>query len=109
MAKWNTQQIVEDLKTIVGIVEIQVVPASEALVNLTTESLVITLGGVEDSLFVFGFNFFGNDPREIQLTDGISRFRGLSSTDYRLARAYIDVRQYFINRDFKVVGNMFEE
>ncbi len=112
MPAWNTKQITEDLSTIITVTEIANHEPEDPY--FTTGTLDITLGGVEDTLSVKGFNleeiFLAEDEDAnvayVELTDGLTSGGGLNSVDYRLARAYIDVRQYFINRGFKVVPTM---
>lgn len=80
--------------------------------EVDTDNLLLTLGGVEDKLYVHGFSLYGLDNTSdvdvdyAVVTDGLESGRELASTDYRLARAFIDVRQYLINRGFKIAGNM---
>jgi hypothetical protein len=111
MAHWNTQQITEDLKTIVGVID--VVNNGQGG-SYDTDNLIIEIGGAEDKLWVCGFNVDDNaieetsdvDVEFVELTDGLQSDHGLSSSDFKVARMYIDVRQYFINRGFNVVDSM---
>lgn len=110
MAKWNTEQIMADLGIIIPVIGIDNNGGEDA----STDSLVITLGGVVDKLFVKGFipekdwleETDNIDVSHVELSDGLTSAGGLNSHDYRLARAYIDVRQYFVNRGFEVVSTM---
>ena len=110
MAFWNTEQIIADLRNIITVVDITNNGGEDA----STDNLVITLGGVVDTLQVKGFipdtyridETDNIDVTHIELTDGLSSAGGLNSHDFRLARACIDVRQYFINRGFNVVPSM---
>lgn len=110
MPKWNTAQIMGDLGTIIPVTAIENNGGEDA----TTDNLVITLGGVVDQLFVKGFipktyrieETDNIDVSHVELTDDLYSSGGLNSLDFRLARAYIDVRQYFINRGFEVVPTM---
>lgn len=110
MAFWNTEQIMADLGIIIPVTAITNNGGEDA----STDNLELTLGGVEDKLFVKGFipdtyridETDNIDVTHIELTDGLSSAGGLNSHDFRLARAYIDVRQYFINRGFNVVPTM---
>ena len=110
MGHWNTTQIIQDLSTIVGIVEIT---NSDQLGDYTTDQLIIRVGGCKDQLWIVGFNAEGiiNSPSDvdvkyIEVTDRLTSIGGLNSTDYQCARIYIDVRQYFLNRNFVVVRQM---
>jgi hypothetical protein len=112
MAQWNTKQIMADLRTIIPVTAIDNTGGEDS----STDNLVLMLGGVEDKLFIKGFipeKFWIDttddiDVSHVELTDGLSGRGGLNSHDFRLARAYIDVRQYFINRGFDVVPRMSE-
>lgn len=113
MGKWNTEQIMADLAIILPVIKVE---KTDFGGDHDTSRIVLTLGGVEDSLFIRGFddeNSFEDLPDRdnlevpyVEITDGLSSLGGLTGTDYRLARAYIDVRQYFINRDFEVVNTI---
>jgi len=107
MPQWNTNTITNDLKNIVGVINIKNLGAQG---KADTDNLVLEFGGVEDKLFVCGFSDTTelNDSTNecidfVELTDGLNSSGGLNSHDFRLARAYIEVRQYFINRNFDVV------
>jgi hypothetical protein len=110
MPRWNTQLIKDELEVIIPITSIEV----EEGEDYTTDRLTLKMGGVEDTLFVRGFSITGErtentydvDIENIELTDDLSSDGGLQSRDYRLARTYIDVRQYFINRGFNVVPSL---
>lgn len=110
MAQWNTEQIMADLGVIIPVIAIDNAGGEDA----TTDNLIITLGGVEDKLFVKGFipdtyrieETNNIDVTHVELTDGLTSAGGLNSHDFRLARAYIDVRQYFLNRGFEVVPTL---
>jgi len=112
MAHWNTKQIMEDLAIIIPVIAVDFNEGED----YTTEQVVLTLGGCEEKLFVRGFNLDNSvvpnetisdaDVSAVELSDGRSSAGGLASKDFRVARAYIDVRQYFINRDFEVVPTM---
>ncbi len=97
MTKWNIDTIADDLKTIVGVIKINY--------DKNTPNLSIQLGGCEDWLFVCGF-----DSKDDGIIDSVeiwdSHGHGLNSHDFRLARLYIEVRQYFINRNFNFVQRM---
>lgn len=111
MPNWNTETVINDLRTIVGVESISHrVPNGDH----DTDNLTLLLAGTDgQNLLVRGFNpdfrIFdtsdGNVPM-VELSDGLSKYGGLSSHDFRVARAYIDVRQYFINRGFEVCTNM---
>jgi len=110
MPKWNTELIRDELEVIIPITAIKV----EEGEDYTTDRLILTMGGVEDTLLVRGFSITGErtentsnvDIDYVELTDGLTSDGGLQSRDYRLARTYIDVRQYFINRGFNVVPSL---
>ena len=109
MAKWNSEQIMADLGIILPVIAVENTGAG---CEVDTDNLLLTLGGVEDKLYVHGFSLHGLDNTSdvdvdyAVVTDGLESGRDLASTDYRLARAFIDVRQYFINRGFTVVPSM---
>jgi hypothetical protein len=108
MAKWNSEQIMADLGIILPVIAVKNNGIGHRAV---TDNIELALGGVEDILYIAGFtpdfldveNPSDRDVTHIVVTDGIINGISLTSTDYRLARAYIDVRQYFINRGFIVV------
>lgn len=110
MPRWNTELIKSELEVIIPITSIKV----EEGEDYTTDRLILLMGGVEDTLLVRGFSITGErtenttdvDIEYIELMDDRSSDGGLWSKDYRLARTYIDVRQYFINRGFNVVPSL---
>lgn len=113
MAHWNSERILKDLE---GIIPVLSVVNQGPGGDYDTDVLIVTLGGIEEKLFVRGFDpdtFCGMEPNRsdmnvsyVELTDGLDSRGGLKGTDYRLARAYIDVRQYLLNRGFEVVDTM---
>ena len=111
MPNWNTTQIIQDLTTIVGVEEI--ISAGTGG-DVDTDNLCLKLAGTDgQALFVRGFDDTkyittpsNVDVIMVELTDGLDSRGGLNSHDFRVARAYIDVRQYFINRGFEVVPTL---
>jgi hypothetical protein len=106
MEYWNTDLIIEDLKTIVGVIAID----QYDQINMNeTATLKIRLGGVDNDLIIITGVLKNSKIDYIILKAGPYSDPGLSSTDMRVARAYIEVRQYFINRGVKVVGEHQDE
>lgn len=113
MPIWNSAEIANDLRHIVGVVNINNAGVGG---DWDTDNLVIVLAGTDDqNLFVRGFDPEQRDSYPdsgnvevtmVELSDRLSSDGGLNSHDFRVARAYIDVRQYFINRGFDVVLSM---
>jgi hypothetical protein len=109
MPIWNTQQVTSDLLNIVGVNSI----SSSEGISYTTASLILHLAGTGgQDLFVTGYKGIVDldNPSDIEvsmieLRDNYYR-GGLNSHDFRVARAYIDVRQYFINRGFDVIQSI---
>jgi len=108
MAQWNTKQIAKDLKLIPGVEKVKIYPPGG---DVDTDNIIVKIKGADDSLFVSGFDD-EDDPANpsdvdvpfIELTDGLSSDGGLNSTDKKVARVYIEIRQYFLNRAFYVVN-----
>lgn len=113
MPNWNTKTIIDDLTHIVGV---ESITNNGADGEIDTDQLALLLAGTDGQrLFIRGFDpdIEVFDPSNenvsmVELNDGLSSRGGLNSHDFRVARAFIDVRQYFINRGFEVVDSLEE-
>lgn len=104
---WNTAKIAAELHSIRGVSGIRNIGQGG---DVDTENLVITIKGTSDELFVCGFSVDNDiiapgdtDVEMIELSDGLDSRGGLTSSHPKTAEAYIRVRQYFLDRGFKVV------
>lgn len=93
MTQWNEKQIIEDLSELIGVLEIKVVPSDTPVY---TNTLELTLGGAIGKVYTW----YRYDMNSVYITNGCQP--SLSTKDMRLARLFIEVRQYFLNRDFEV-------
>lgn len=93
MTKRDIDTIADDLRTFVGVINVN------QMVK-TIPHLGIELGGCNDWLFVFGNENKNGVIDSVEISDSLGV--GLNSHDFRLARLFIEVRQYFINRGITV-------
>ncbi len=110
--KWNSNKVAADLEKIDLVTAVHI---QEPGGDVDTDNIVIEVEGVENILYVCGFNP-EDDPANqsdcdvpmIQLNDGQDSRIGLYSNEENLALAYVRVREYFRNQDpeVDVVGSM---
>ena len=112
MYQWNTKQIEEHLKQIPGVAKVTVNPPGG---DVDTDNIVLTINGADDRLFIAGFEVRSDrelpnksdvEVEMVELTDGTDCTGGLSSDDFRVAEAFIHVRQYFVVNGAAVVDRM---
>jgi hypothetical protein len=107
MAKWNTQKVISDLSKIPTIIDItDDGPGGD----VDTDNLIIEIDGANEQLWVCGFDDENDiidssdvDVPFIELTDGLDSRGGLNSRNPKVAKVYIDIRQYFLDLGFEVV------
>ena len=108
--KWNSQEIVKDLKGISGVLNVEIHDAGG---DVDTENLLIYVEGCEDILYACGFDV-ENDPADqsncdcefVEVQDGKDSRGGLNSDNISLGIAYVHVRKYFMDKGFNVVATM---
>lgn len=111
---WNSEEIERDLCWIDGIQKItNIGPGGD----VDSDNFHIVVEDSDDALWVCGFNVDDYrtarsatdvDVDMIQLTDGLDSRGGLNSKNHNTGNVYLAVRQYFIDRQAVVVGNLRE-
>lgn len=112
MFKWNSAQVIGDLKQIPGIKN---VTNSGPGGDVDTDNLQIEVSGSTDDLYVCGFITDSNNSIQnpsdcecemVELSDGLDSRGGLNSEDFRTSQAYIKVRQYFVSKGVQVINQL---
>lgn len=109
MSKWNTESIVADLRGLFPGIAVAYTTGEDH----TTDQIVIYLDKNASKLLMRGFdpdatleNNNDVDVEMVELSDGTDGAGGLGSKDYRVAKAYIVARQYFIDHGFLIEANL---
>ena len=111
MYHWNTSTIEAHLNQISGVVDVEV---NRPGGDVDTDNITLTIAGASEKLYIAGFEVSDRelpdksdiDVEFVELTDGTCSTGGLNCDDFRVAEAFIHVRQYFVVNGATVVNNM---
>lgn len=108
---WETDKVVEDLKKLTDVNNVKNVGPGG---DYDTSELVVRVKDIpHDCLYVRGFYSTEegiSDPDHspiqwVQITDGLDSRGGLNSTNKTIAKVFFEIRQYFVDRNVKIIDH----
>ena len=109
--RWNSEEIISQLQKL-GYADVS---NSGQGGDYDTDHICVKIPDTGQRIFICGFNTDDipietpddYDVELLEITDGLDSLGGLNSRLYKTAKAYIDIRQFFIDKyDIGIVDSM---